>query len=192
MTPDAGIRQVLSYAEALARDPASTIPQLAQMYGVDLASLVAEQPYIPPEVQTLQQRLQQVEGSYQQMLQQQQQQQQARLNEEIRAFQSATDEQGNPLHPHFDRVFESMVKLAKGGLVQNIQQAYEYAISLDKDLQAEIAQEQARKEAAARAAEVNKAVGASKTVKSKSVTETAPVKSISDSLAEKLAEAGFN
>lgn len=191
MSPDAGIRQVLSYAEALARDPASTIPQLAQMYGVDLASLVAEQPYIPPEVQTLQQRLQQVEAYNQQMQQQQQQQYYSRLNEEIRAFQTAADEQGNPLHPHFDRVFDHMVKLSRGGMAQNIQQAYELAIKLDTDLQAEIAAENAKKEAAARAAEVNKAVGASKTVKSKSVTETVSEKSIRDTLAERLAEAGY-
>lgn len=187
-----GVRQLMSYAEALAKDPASMIPQLAQMYGVDLQSLVAEQPYIDPQVQALQSQLQQMQQAEQMRAQQIQQQQFHRLTEEIRAFESAADEQGNPKAPHFARVFDSMVKLANGGMAQDIQSAYDLAVRLDADLQAEIAAEKAKQDAAARAAEAKKAVDASRTVKSKSTTDAAPVKSIRDTLADKLAEAGYN
>ena len=96
MSTEMGLRQVLSYAEQLARDPGGTIMQLAGMYNVDLQQLVAEQPYIPQEMVALQQQIQQLQQAN--MMQQQQQQQafHARLGEEIRAFQTAADEQGNP------------------------------------------------------------------------------------------------
>ena len=50
MSAEAGVSQLLSYAQALATDPQAMIPKLAQMYGVDLHSLVAEQPYVDPLV----------------------------------------------------------------------------------------------------------------------------------------------
>lgn len=185
-----GVRQLVSYAEALARDPASMIPQLAQMYGVDLQSLVAEQPYIDPQVQALQTQIQQMQQAQYQQQTQAQQAQYSRLTEEIRAFETAADEQGNPKAPHFTRVFDSMVRLANGGLAQNIQDAYNKAVALDADLQAEIAAEQAKKEAATRAAEANKALGASRTVKSKGSEGAPPVRSARDEFAAQLAAAG--
>lgn len=191
MTTETGIRQLLSYAEALARDPASTIQQFAQMYGVDLQQLVAEQPYIPQEMVALQQQIQQLQHANQQQQYQQQQSFHARLGEEIRAFQTATDEQGIPKAPHFERVFDTMLALARGGAAKNIQEAYDKAVRLDAELQTEIASEKAKQEAAARAAEANKAAGASRTVKSKSTTETQPNKSIRSALEEGLAEMGL-
>lgn len=94
------------------------------MYGVDLQSLVEEQPYVPQEVMALQQQLQQVQGQFEYHQQQLMQQQYARLNQEIQAFQTAVDEQGNPKAPHFERVFDSMVQLANAGLAKSIQEAY--------------------------------------------------------------------
>lgn len=187
-----GLTQILSYAEGLARDPRSMLPQLAKMYGVDLAELVAEQPYIDPQVAQLQAKLQAVEGRTQQWEQQQQQQQYHRLTEEVRAFETATDENGNPKHPHFSRVFDRMVGLARGGLANSIQEAYEIAVSLDKELQAETAAQKAQAEAVARAAEAKKALEASKTVKSKAPTAgEPPQQSLRDELAQQLEAAGF-
>jgi len=187
MSPETGVRQLLSYAEALARDPASVIPQLAQMYGVDLQSLIAEQPYVDPQVQALQQQLQQVQGQFYQQHQQAQQQQYHRLTEEIRAFETAVDEQGNPKAPHFTRVWDSMLRLANGGLAKNIQEAYEKAVALDHDLQAEIAADRAKKEAATRAAEAKKALDASRGVKSKGTEGAPPVRSAREEFAAQLA-----
>ena len=192
MSPAQGITQVLSYADALSNDPASVIPQLAQMYGVDLHQLVAEQPYVDPQTTALQQRIAQLEQAAQMQQQQQQQYQQNRIAQEIQAFQSAVDEQGNPKAPHFDRVFDRMLGLARGGLAQSIEDAYRMAVSLDPELQAEIAQANAAREAAARAAEAKKAVEASKTVQGKATGDVPPAMTLRDELAQGLAAAGFN
>lgn len=193
MNPAQGITQVLSYAEALANNPAAVLPQLAEMYGVDLRQLVAEQPYVDPEVAALKRQLAEIQQERQSWAQQQQHQQHNRIAQEIQAFQAATDEQGNPKAPHFDRVFDRMLGLARGGLAQSIDDAYRMAVSLDPDLQAEIAQANAARDAAARAAEAKKAVEASKTVQGKSSTDgPPPAMSLRDELAQGLAAAGFN
>lgn len=178
-----GVRQLVSYAEALAKDPASMIPQLAQMYGVDLQSLVAEQPYIDPQVSALQQQVQQMQQAEQWQRQAAQQQQLARLSDEVRAFETAADEQGNPKAPHFQRVFNTMVALANGGAAKSIQEAYDKAVLLDSELQAELAEARAKQEATARAAEVNKAQAASRTVKSKGAEGEPPVRSAREEFA---------
>lgn len=193
LSPAQGVTQVLSYAEALANDPATVIPQLAEMYGVDLRQLVAEQPYVDPEVAALKRQLAEFQQAQQSFGQQQQQQQHNRIAQEIQAFQSAVDEQGNPKAPHFDRVFDRMLGLARGGLAQGIEDAYRMAVSLDSDLQAEIAQSNAAREAAARAAEAKKAVEASKTVQGKSTTDgPPPAVSLRDELAQGLAALGHS
>lgn len=192
MTTESGVRQLLSYAEALARDPVSMIPKLAQMYGVDLQQLVADQPYVPPEMIALQQQVQYLQQANLQQQHQQQQAFNARLSEEIRAFQTAADEQGNLKAPHFERVFDTMLALARGGAARNIQEAYERAVLLDSDLQAELSAERAKQEAATRAAQANKASGASRTVKSKSTTDGQPTKSIRQALEEGLADLGLS
>lgn len=187
-----GVRQLVSYAEQLARDPRAMIPQLAQMYGVDLSELVADQPYIDPQVAQLQAELQAMRGGLQQQQMQQQQQQYHRLTEEVRAFETATDEQGNPRHPHFARVFDQMIGLARGGLASTIQDAYEKAVYLDKDLQTEISAQRAQSEAVTRAAEAKKALDASRTVRSKAPTAgSAPERTIREELAAQLDAAGF-
>lgn len=192
MDAASGVRQLVSYAEQLARNPRAMIPQLAQMYGVDIAELVAEQPYIDPQVAQLQAELQAVRGGLQQQQLQQQQQQYNRLTEEVRAFETATDENGNPRHPHFARVFDHMIGLARGGLASTIQDAYEKAVYLDKDLQAELSAQRAQSEAVTRAAEAKKALDASRTVKSKAPTAGSPPdRSIRDELAAHLEAAGF-
>lgn len=137
------------------------------MYGVDLQSLVEEQPYVDPQVSALQQQLQMMQQAQHQQVQQVQQQQYHRLTEEIRAFETAADEQGNPKAPHFTRVWDSMLRLANGGLAKNIQEAYEKAVALDSELQAEIAADRAKKDASTRAAEAKKALDASRGVRSK-------------------------
>ena len=188
-----GVRQLVTYAAELARNPAQMLPQLAQMYGVDLRQLVAEQPYVDPQVQTLQQQRQQLQGQLQQQTTAQQQQYYNRLTEEVRAFETATDEQGNPKHPHFSRVFDRMVALARGGAAQSIDQAYEMAVMLDKELQAELSKEAQMREAAARAAAAKKAQEASKTVKAKATgVGDPPAKSLRDDLAERLAASGLS
>lgn len=82
-----------------------------------------------------------------------------------------------------------MVGLARGGLVNSIQDAYEMAVGLDKELQAELAEEARKQEALAKAAEAKKAAEASRTVKSKATQAGAPPsKSLRDDLRASLRE----
>jgi hypothetical protein len=181
--------QLLAYAEQLAKDPKSTIPQLAKLYGVDLGALVAEQPYVDPQVAQLQSQLQQLQQQQQMSVQQSQQAQYNRLMDEIRSFETAADESGNPKHPHFNRVFDRMVRLVRAEEAKSIQDAYEMAISLDKELQAEMAEEARKQEALAKAADAKKAADASRTVKSKATNAGAPPsKSLRDDIAASIRE----
>lgn len=188
-----GLSQLLSWGQALASNPQQTLLELAKLYNVNLREAVAEQPYVDPQVQALQQKLQAMEQQLGQYQQSGQQQQYNRVLEQLKAFESATDEQGNPKHPYYSRVFDKMVGLARGGLVNNIEEAYAKAVALDPDIQAEIAQERAAAEAAARAAEAKKAAEASRTVKSKSTDPgKEPERGLREEIAAQAAALGFN
>lgn len=188
----AGVRQLVSYAEALARNPAEMIPQLARMYGVDLQALVAEQPYIDPHLQQIQQQFQRIEQSQLQQQQWAQQQQTSALADQVKAFEQATDDTGALKAPHFSRVFDRMLGIARGGLAKTIQDAYDMAVATDKDLQAEIAVQREQKVAVEKAAQAKRAIDAGKTVRSKATADDPPAKSLRDELAEGLTAAGYN
>lgn len=188
-----GLSQLLSWGQALSSNPQQTLMELAKLYNVNLQEALSGQPYIDPQVQTLQQELQQLRQTLTQQQTSAQQEQQNRVLEQLRAFESATDEQGKPKHPYYSRVFDRMVGLARGGLAQGIEDAYQKAIALDPEIQAEIAQEKAAAEAATRAAEAKKAADASRTVKSKATdTGEPPAKSLREDIAAQAAALGFN
>ena len=187
MSVDQGVRSVMAAYQQLNADPQGTLIRLAQHYGVDLQSAIAEQPYVDPMVSTLQQQLQQVQGQFQQLTQYQQQQQYARLNQEIQAFQTAVDEQGNPKAPHFERVYDSMVQLANAGLAKSIQDAYDKAVALNPEIQAEVQAQKQQAEAVTRAAEANRALEASRGVRSKGSEGAPPARSAREDYAAALA-----
>lgn len=192
LSAEQGVGRLMAYARALEENPAGMIPQLAQLYGVDLQQLVQEQPYQDPEVAALRQQIAELQQAQSAWSQQQQQQQQSRLTEEVRAFATATDEHGSPKHPHFDRVFDRMVGLAKGGLAQGLDDAYRMAVALDPDLQAEIAQQKAQQQAATLAAEAKRAQEASRTVRSSPAAEgTPPERGLRDDLMAAVEAAGI-
>ncbi len=187
LSPDQGVRSIMAAYQAMNQDPQGTLLRLAQQYGVDLQSALAEQPYVPAEVRALQEQIQQMQQAAQQQQQFQiNQMTHARL-QEINAFQSAVDEQGAPKAPHFDRVFNSMVQLVHAGLASSIQEAYTKAVSLDTELQAEMSEQRRQAEAVTRAAEANRALGASRTVRSKGSEGAQPIRSAEQDYAAALA-----
>lgn len=193
MDPAQGIGQIMSYAEALAENPQATLMQLAELYGVDLGQLVAEQPYVDPQYSALEQRLRQFEQAQTNW---EQQQQQARLDQyaqQVTAFAESKDEQGNPKYPHYDRLFPAMLGLANAKLATDFDTAYQMAYKLDSELSSADAAQRELSDAATRAAQAKKAVDASKTVMGKSTVEGAPPQqSLRDELAAGLAAAGFS
>lgn len=192
LSPAQGVTQLMSYAQALESDPRGTLQQLAQMYGVDLAEMVAEQPYVDPQVAALQQQIAQLQQANQSREQSALQAQQNRIAQEIQAFQSAVDETGSPKAPHFERVFDTMLTLAQLGKARDVQSAYDMAVRLDPALQAEITQQQAAQQAAAQAAAAKKALEASKTVQGRSTASQEPVMTMREELLQGLQAAGWN
>lgn len=182
MEPHIGLRQLLSWADNLRNKPQEVIPQLAQLYGVDLKQLVAEQPYVDPTVSALQNQVRQMQQQLQLgQLSQVQARQQSAL-EQLRAFESAADEQGNPKFPHFPRLMDGMTKLIASGIANNLEDAYAKAMKFDDELQSELAKKKAEEDAAARAAEAKRAVEASRTVRAKGTSDAAPKRSLRDDL----------
>lgn len=177
-------------------DPGKVIQALAKQWGTDVAQLSQDAPYVDPQVSAmlgpLQREVQELRQFQHQARMQQQQQQQAALLGQIEQFENAKDESGNALYPHFERVYDRMVGLLNGRLAQGLQDAYEQAISLDRDLVAEIAQKKAQEDAAARAAAAEKAIEASKTVagKGKPNASEKRAKSIAEAVRMARAERG--
>ena len=59
----------------------------------------------------------------------------------IESFRNATDDSGNPLHPHFDAVFQDLMVLAQGAVNQGqkpeLEDLYNRALLLHPELTAE-------------------------------------------------------
>ncbi len=195
MDPATGVRQLVGVAQMLAQNPKQGLQYIAQTYGIDLASLVEQQPYIAPEVQTLQQQIAQMRQEQQQWQYQAQQQQQAAVfksvNDQLKAFETATDASGQPKWPHYERLQDHMAQLITGGVARTLEDAYDKAFRLDTDLQKEHAQKQAQADAAKRAADAAKAVGASRTVKAKGTEGTPPDRTLRQELEAQFAARGM-
>lgn len=137
-----GAAQLAYYSQELAKNPAGTIMRLAQEYNVDLTQALQEQPYVDPTVRSLQEQIQQQNAAIQQTEQAMYQQRLSGAHATIDAFRNATDDAGNPAHPYFDQVEETMGQLVEKGLAQNLEDAYTKAVAWSPDIQKEIAAKQ--------------------------------------------------
>jgi hypothetical protein len=148
MSVQQGLSQLLAYQDALARDPDSTLPQLAAMFkprdaakviqalsqawGADLGNIAQGQPYVDPAVQQMVTPLLSEVGQLKQYIAQQQHaQQQHQFNSlltQVDAFENAVDDKGNRKHPLFREMFNEMVAYANAQMMQgqrpNIEQIY--------------------------------------------------------------------
>lgn len=192
MTPVQGISQLLAYQQALTENPQETLMQLAQAYGVDLQQAFENQPYVDPQVQTLQQKLESLEQQQAQAAQSQQQRQHEAIVEQIAQFASAADESGNPKHPHFESVYDDIVTLMQMGRASSLEDAYAKAVQYNPEVQAQLREQQEQVVAEQKAAEAQKAREAARTVTSKRAADPAPSdKSLRDDLMDQLEAAGM-
>lgn len=174
LSPEMGLRQVMSYAEALQRDPKGTLMELAQAYGVDLRQALDDQPWVDPATQQLADKVQQFERMFQSMQDQGHRAQQETAIREVRAFESEADAAGNPKYPYFDRVWEAMVPMIANGITPDLPSAYELACLRDPQIRAEMQAQQnerartdALAAAQAKSARTQQAVAASGIVRDK-------------------------
>ena len=193
MSLDMGLKQLVGSAQFLAtnpdqalpwlagtyrpRDPSAALQAMAQSWGVDMGQLAQEAPYIDPSVSQIVGPLQQELNSLKQW-KSQYEQQQARsqhdaIQAQVRAFAAETNEDGTPKHPHLERLAQQMHQYITSGVAKDLPSAYRMAERLDDELQAQLAAEKAKKDAATRSTAAKKAVGASQSVVSKGKAGTA-------------------
>lgn len=159
VTPDVAIGALLNADRALRsgtpEQKQQYLAKIANDYGIDIASVQA---YVPPPynptVSALEQKVQQLEGFFQQQVTQGQQREQETLNSTIAQF--ATD----PKHSHFESVKAHMSALLQAGQAKDLPDAYEQAVWANPttraaalaEQQAKARQEATQKAQAARAA----------------------------------------
>ena len=141
-----GIRRLAAVHGALKEDPAAALSQLVQMYGLNPQSLIQELasrhnvdlldidmddayasgPQTTPELQLMQQQMQQ-------LMSEMQTDRETAIRREMETFADEVDADGTRLRPHFDDVIEDMQKLVQAGIATGFADAYEKALALRPD-----------------------------------------------------------
>ncbi|MNX54295.1 hypothetical protein D3C86_850190 [compost metagenome] len=119
-------------------DPATKaryLGQLAQEYGIDIGQVVNAPP-VDPNVQYLQQQLQQQQQWIHQVHQQQEMREQAGYQTEIQKFAA------DPANSHFEAVKEDMARLLQTGTAQDLKDAYDKAVWMRADIRQSLVEQQ--------------------------------------------------
>ena len=137
----AAVRQLLAAHDYLRKDPQNAINWLANQYGVDVGAVgndpALEDEFADPQVKQLQQQVAQLTGFIQNQQTQQQSHVQQSTQSLIDQFAAETDANGNPKHPHFERVRGVMGSLISSENAKDLNSAYEMAVYADPELRAE-------------------------------------------------------
>lgn len=173
MTDSQAIGRLVAAHEALQRDPANAIAWLVQSYaqdpveivraiaattGLDLTQATAPGAATAPDpaVQKLMQEVNALKSTLTGQQQALQHEQQGKALQEIEQFANAKDEQGQPLHPHFDDLADDIVMIVKGaraaGKQITLQDAYDRALYANPNTRQKVlaAEEAKRREKADR------------------------------------------
>lgn len=166
-TPAEVVSRWASVDRALESDPAGTLQQLAQSYGLDLANLEAA-PQVDPQVKALQEQMAMLTRSIQDREQAEVTTRHNTMLNEIESFSTQTNEAGEPAHPYFDAVVNDMAALAhaerSAGREPKLDALYERAVWANPEVreqmlaaQRKAAEEKAEKEAIAKAKQAKSA-----------------------------------
>jgi hypothetical protein len=177
--PARGVAQLVAYGQQLQADPTGTLMQLAKDYGVNLNEALEEQPYIDPQVRTLQEKNKKLEQQFNSYTQQQNQAQQLQQQEasakQALEFYNLKDDSGKSVCPHIQEGSPHREKLVQFidqymymDNSQDYQQAYEMAVWTIPEVRKSILDEQKKSELAQQQAEVKKAQNAKPRIVSKS------------------------
>lgn len=173
MDVNAGLQSLVGYAQALQSNPQETLLALAKQYGVDLQQAFDEQPYIDPALKQYEDKIATLEQKLHSFEHNTQTQQQNAAFSQLDQFEQATDAEGNLKHPHFDQVMDQMTGLLQAGIAQDLESAYEKAVLLNPDVQADLSAQKAQAQAHAKQQQAEKAKLATK--QSVSSTETTEI-----------------
>ena len=190
-TPAQAVSQLMGLQQVLLSGTAAEKRQLVEgvirTYGIDMGQPGEEPPYTDPQVADLRAKLAAIESNQQRAEAEKQASIRATLKAELDAF--ATD----PANPYFDEVADDIGALLRGGGAKGLKDAYEKAVWANpvtraKEQSRALAEAQAKdkKEAEERAAQARKATSANVRSNAKTVSSTAPLGSIDDTLAATL------
>lgn len=152
------VRQLFALSDYADRDPQGFVQWFAQQRGLDMTSLVPQQPteevdeFADPDVVTLRNELRQIKEHIASQSNAQAQAQAQAAQAQVQAFAGEKDAQGNLLRPHFDAVKAQVAALLRSG-VDSLDSAYEQACWSNPRVRSELMKvEEAKRLAAAKAA----------------------------------------
>ena len=123
---------LVSIADALEKDPQSTIAQLQSIYGISGNDNALQRQLLD---------LQQTVANQQNYLRQQENN---RIKSEYDVFVNAKDENGNLKHGYFEDVKSDMLALLQAGMAKNFEDAYNQAIWRNETVRNKIIEEQTK------------------------------------------------
>lgn len=200
-TPDQAVRQSMGLLMQLRANPQRTLIDLAKRMGVDLNAALSEQPWESPESKQLSELRSQFDRLRAEQAQREQRQAyeqmqriQAENASQIEAFATATDDSGNPAHPHLETVQDIMAELIYGREnmrrsnpslpAMGLDEAYDRACKLHPD----VAQDSEKQAEAARLAKANATAKQAKTAATRVKTGTAGKEPVKKTLREEIEE----
>jgi uncharacterized protein YukE len=127
------VRQLASWDTALRTGGKPALLKLAQAYNIDLDEQ-EDQGYIDPQVSAIQNEVRSLKDLTTRQLQAAQQEKQQQIYQTIQQFEQATDDKGNPAHPHFDALKDDITMLFQLGKAKDLGDAYNRALALHPEL----------------------------------------------------------
>ncbi|MBQ4155722.1 MAG: hypothetical protein IJD90_02840 [Clostridia bacterium] len=144
------INDLVLIADALEKDPASTIEALKQNYGLNGS-----------QDNALQRQLSELTAKLNEQQRYLDSQRQERTAQEYQEFVNAKDDKGNSKHPYFEEVKGEMINLLKAGMAKNLEDAYNQAIWRVEEIRNKIIASQTGARLEQKATEAQKAKAAS-------------------------------
>lgn len=148
-------------------DRVAVLQAIAQGAGLDIADLAQGGTGVNPVVEQMQARINALESQLTQVSSGVQSRQYAELEQQVNAFIDAKDDQGQPVHPYFDLVWQDMQQLLQANVARGLKDAYEQAVwrnpltrSKETDRIAAAKAEKARREAEDKLEKARRARGA--------------------------------
>lgn len=180
------VRRLVGAHQILTRNPEQGIQWLAKTYGVDLSKFGGQQqsddaawldPMAEKTYGVLDQRYAKLEQTLQQLLQGQQAQQHNAVDQAIRSFSEAKDQNGALKYPYFSAVRDRMITelrvAAQMGQQMTLEQAYDNATRLHPDISKTLAQKSAAEQAAQKEKERKAHLDKAKKAQDTRITSTA-------------------
>lgn len=133
------VGNLLQYYHALVAGDAgvkrNVLERIANDFQIDLTRPDnTEQEFIDPEIKSLKEQNAEIMRELNSFKQNTAETSMSRAQEQVDAFRDAKDEKGNPRHPHFGKLEQSMISLISGGLAKSLDEAYAKAKMLDPEI----------------------------------------------------------